>query len=327
MKTFTAIVATALLAGACLAQDGLLGKKGGSSGGGGGSGKSGSVGDSRKEPAPTPRRSGSGGTQERYEGRMDTGAIRPSVRDSRSGPVRYGTQNNLSERVLRSEPPRIQTPRFEKGGLGDQVLREENTRVTYRRGYYGYNWDWRDDYFGYPYYRFGWQHGCVFSPWYWYPHLPGYIVITRISWSGSRFYFGWGESYDWGRRYDRSDQDLQDAIEDIERAWKRRDRRSIERLVPARGRVVIDLDRSYAYTVDADDFYDMLRDAVETTRTLDYRIVDVRYERRSARVVAVHEYQDPWGRVERATHAYILELGRRGYEIAEFAIRRDRFLY
>jgi hypothetical protein len=269
--------------------------------------------------------------QSRYEGprgSQGTGrdvAIEPRpVAPGRVGQSRYGSSHNRKA----TDPIGIDRPRFEEvGALGIKVLRDDRLRAIQsgcRIGYFYYDWRWRDDLFGYPYYRFSWDLGAVFSPWYFYPHLPGYVAVTRIRWGESQFDVTWSES----RRWDRSDASwrerdaLDEAVMDLERGFERHDRRSLGAIVPRRGRVLVDLDRNYRYTIDAADFHDLLVDLAETTRTIAYRVVDVRVRPDAARVTARHDFQDPWGRRQSMTHQFTFIRDRLGYVIAEFAINR-----
>jgi hypothetical protein len=85
------------------------------------------------------------------------------------------------------------------------------------------------------------------------------------------------------------------------------------------------MDGRYAYSLGPEDFYDLFMDAVENTRTVDYRVVDVKRTRDVARVIAEHEYEDPWGRRVRVNHYIKLEYERGGYVIREFGTSEDRW--
>lgn len=233
-------------------------------------------------------------------------------------------------------------PKISRGGsLRDQVLREDNPRVRngmlyggsgsgLRFGYFHYSSGWNDDQFG-----FGWYAGspygqrCSVSPWYYYPHFPGYILIERIVYvNGSRCDFNSGRDYhwsrgNWGDRYDEwgnnfSDRELDRAIDDLVDAFEQSDRRALGRLVSRSQQVGVYMDGNYCYSLRPDDFYQLMLDNVSGTHTTNYRVESVRSDRDGARVSAVHEYIDPWGGYTSVRHYYRLKQDRYGYYIADF---------
>jgi hypothetical protein len=259
----------------------------------------------------------------------------PPPVNSRSGQVQYKSRNNLAGKVQRATRVRIDSiPNdFRNPSLRNQVLRETNVRArnwNLRNGYWSYNPWWSDDWFMYPFYAFDWwPSNCVFSPWYYYPHLPGYIVITRVRfghspWFSLEFY----DPYEWRYydRYDRSDYDhryngsyeIDGAISDIQRAFRNEDTRYLDEVVPRSGDVYVDLDNGHGYYLSADDFYDLLADNVRSTRTDGYRILDVRRRNDSVRVLAAHDFMDTWGFRTTVYHVYYLVPERGGYVIREF---------
>jgi len=92
----------------------------------------------------------------------------------------------------------------------------------------------------------------------------------------------------------------------------------LNRLIPDSGKVGIYIDERYQYSMDADDYYDLMVDNTLNARTQNYTILSVRTYRDNVRVVAMHEYTDPWGDRERVYHVYRLEPSRYGYQIVEF---------
>lgn len=307
------------------------GNRGGSRGG------SGSSGDSRGSRRPTVQQPRSERTPRVTQSPSQT-YTRQDLRGrvSRSGPVRYGSSNNRWE-TGRSRPVEITKFDTRSGSLGNQVLRESQTyrgnsyNDRYRNGYYRYDNRWNDDRFRYGYYGFNYSDQCVPSPWYYYSNLPAYLIITRISFDGRSFDSQYRDFYDW-RRYDDDysygnryrNEDLDRAIEQIVYAFERGDIGQVEELIPRNGQIEISVEGSRRYWVNSDDFYDMLSDAVESTRTLRYRIVDVRTGRDGAQVVAEHQYADAWGRRQSVYHRYVLRRDRYGYSIAGFGVTRYR---
>ncbi len=262
---------------------------------------------------------------------------------SRSGEVGYGSRSNLfgrdrSELRFDSDLPRGMDRLV---GRQDRVREHDSRdwdrdRDRYRRGYYAYNSRWTDDYFYYPYYRFTWGRDAFPSPWYYYPHLPAYIYRERLTpleqlfrWLGGERYNyrgysswndnSWGRDDDWSRGYgDRGEGSLDDVLISLERAFERGRFVSMDELIPRSGRVRVELQDEWSYSMSSDDFYDMMRDLVENTRTRSYRITDVQVGRQGVRVQAVHDFVDPWRSTERVTHTYLLQESRWGYVITYF---------
>lgn len=250
----------------------------------------------------------------------------------RLGGTSYGSSNNRRERFDIGQAP---TQILNKGSIQSQVLRSEQVRVNtqFRNGYYSYYNNWQDDYFYYPHYQFSpYGSNCSFSPWYYYPHLPGYVALTRIFYI-SNHSWNWnnGDNYNWNRGNrgndwgwgndrdrDRNDSALDDSLYDLVNAFERQDRRALGRLIPRRGRINIYMDDNYCYSLEADDFYDLMLDNIETTRTVRYEIERVRTYRDEVQVTARHEYSDPWGRRSSVYHNFRLEEDRYGYVITDF---------
>ena len=309
---------------------------GGSRGGGGGSTTNGG-------PTWPDRRGGGGGdvTVTRSGGstiytpasRGDGDSGLRKQGNGRSGTTRYGTNSNRDRNggpvVIGRAPVDIV-----RGTLGNQVRRADEIRVggsKIRFGYTHYDSRWCDDYFYYPYYAFDpYARASVCSPWYFYPQLPPYYSATRCyvgTYVWSPFV---GISYTWSapsRSYwgDRRYSDLDYAIDDIVHAFEDYYRRAISRLVPRNGRVAIIIEDRYAYSMNADDFYDTFMDAVYNTRTRDYRIMDIKTSRDGAAVWARHDYEDPWGRRTSVYHYFRLEQEGRDWVIREFGTNETRW--
>ncbi|MBA4292915.1 hypothetical protein C0431_08060 [bacterium] len=161
--------------------------------------------------------------------------------------------------------------------------------------------------------------------------MPGYITTVRVRFDNFSFEWRSGSTYRWQHRNDNddwgwswNDRDdrsyLDETVDDIYDAFRRGQVRYLDRLIPTRGSVWIELNRYSSYHVDGDDFYDLMKDLIEGTRTRDYRIREVRRDRGRATVVAEHSFSDPWGRTRTSRHYYGLEEGRRGYEIVAFRV-------
>lgn len=259
---------------------------------------------------------------------------RPDVQ-SRTGSGRYGTINNAGSRGNVSYTRIDRAPVvIDNGVLARRVDRSENISVRinghgFRVGYYHYNPRWCDDWFVYPHYIFdpwGYQRTCYVSPWYYYVSIPAYIDSSRVIIVNTFPYQNWvGYDYNWrsnGRydRYDRGNADLDYALDDLQNAFEREDRRAATRLVPRGGRVNIYTDGRYSYTLSADDFYDLFMDGLYNAKTRRYDIVRVRVGDRgaTARVTARHETTDPWGNSQTVYHEFFLEREGRDFVIREF---------
>lgn len=257
---------------------------------------------------------------------------------SRSGRVQYGTVNN-STRV--GSPIRIgRAPVINGNALPGRVYRTDRVGIVngYRTGYYHYNRNWRDDNFWFPYYTFNpWGSNCVVSPFYNYAFVPGYIGINRVTVINSYntpWYWQNGVVYNWNQGYQngsyfnndrRSDRAARDAVDDLRDGFEKGEPRLLSRLVGRNGQVAILRDGRYDYSVDVDAFDDLLRDLTMNAQTRNYRIEDSRVYNDSVRIVARHEYVDPWGTPQTMYHHILLTSERESYVIREFGTSPNRY--
>jgi len=111
----------------------------------------------------------------------------------------------------------------------------------------------------------------------------------------------------------RGTNSLDHALSDIRSAWKLGDSDLLLRHVRSDIRIDVLLDRSYAYSVNSDDYEDMTRDAVRSTDTTDFDWYSVR-GRGDDRVIAYakHKFYNPSGERKVVYVSYLLE--RRGGE-------------
>lgn len=268
----------------------------------------------------------------------------PGKRDGESGVLgktNYRSSNNLfglQPGFDRGSVVIERAPILGRGGLPELVLREErrwrddrNRRGGMRRGYWQYDSRWRDDRFYYPHYAFDpYSRRCTISPWYYYPQLPAYILLERIVYVDShRCDFNEGDDYRWAR-YDDFDRDqsgsygeLDRAVQDIVHAFERQDTRALGRVVSRSSRVGIWVDGRYSYSLNSDDFYDLMQDNIRGTSTSRYDVRSVRRTRDGATVTARHTFYDSWGGHETITHRYKLNRDHSGYYITDFETSRD----
>lgn len=265
--------------------------------------------------------------------------------ESRSGKVSYGTTHNNRvdtrnieriERAPTSEELRTHTLNREiRREDNVRVRQEDRTRSRVRVGYHHWDPNWRDDNYCYPHYSFDpYQHRSMISPWYYYPYLPGYVSYTRVYTVSPLSQLIFGDQYNWRRSnrswdndgYDRDRRnDLDYAIEDIQDAYLDNDVRAVSRLVPRGGMVTLNVDGATVYGVSSDDFYDMLVDSIESSRTLDYEIVDVITMNDEADVIARHVFRDSWGERVSVYHKYRLVYERGKAVIRGFGSSRGRY--
>ena len=129
-----------------------------------------------------------------------------------------------------------------------------------------------------------------------------------------------GSDYDWapGSRT-TSNPILDDSIQDIVESFEADDHKAIDRVAPHSGNVNIYVDGKYSYSLKANDFYDTYVDGIESTKTDRYEVVDVKANANgTARVVAKHVYNDPWGNRTYVYHSYFLVKEGDEYVIREF---------
>lgn len=224
--------------------------------------------------------------------------------------------------------------------LPNRVYRQDRVGVVngFRTGYYHYNRGWRDDNFWFPYYTFNpWAGNFVFSPFYSYAFVPGYIGLNRVtiiggyqspwSWQNGVVY-NWDQGYANGTYYNndrQTDRAARDAVDDLRDGFIRGEPRYLSRLVGRDGQVAILRDGRYDYSVSVDEFDDLLRDLATNSRTQSYRVIDSRVFNDSIRLVAQHDYIDPWGQGQTMYHHILLQPDNRGYTIREFGTSPSRF--
>jgi hypothetical protein len=126
-----------------------------------------------------------------------------------------------------------------------------------------------------------------------------------------------------GYRTNRN-QSLDNAIDDLQDGFERRDYRALQNLVPNNGQIAIFRDGRYDYSIDSRDFEDLLNDLTSNADTNRYRILESRINRDTARISAVHEYTDQWGDRQRVYHSIYLENERGNMVIREFGTSNYR---
>ncbi|MER3496195.1 MAG: hypothetical protein C4320_04965 [Armatimonadota bacterium] len=264
----------------------------------------------------------------------------PGNRARVSGPLRTGTPIIVGQAPSRGDFSR----------LPNRVYRSENIGIVggYRVGYVHYDNRWRSDNFYYSYYGYSPFDGfaCVSSPFYGYTFLPPYISYSRVfiesyspgwsftigyplTWSSYRYYDdgAYDQGY-WNGRRDSDDRRFEEAryaTRDLADAFEDGNARGVNRLLPRNGRIAILREGSYDYALSSDEFGRMLDDLIENSRTERYRIVESRGYGREVRVVARHDYTDPWGERRTMFHHILLSPEDGRYVIREFGTSSQRF--
>lgn len=348
------LATTALIAPSASAfADDLLGGHGGQKGGGSGGSQSGG-GRNSGPTSPPPNRDrdrggnqGSGGNSNQNSGsgrrsdpinvpdRGNSKSNNNEARTTRTGRNSYqgsnnGRSNNGRDIVVVRDIPSYSDVR--RQARNDERVRVVRNYDNCRVGYVHYDPYWSDRNFGYGYYGFRPNDNCVFSPWYSYSYMPGYVSAARL-----RFDNCWHLNVDLSFRFDlssnrrtnynRYDRDVDMAVRSIDKAFDDDQPRYLDDVVGRRSWVTIRSRWERPYTISSDDYYDMMADLIETSRTKSFHIRDVRTDRSGStvRVLAEHIYYDAWRNQRSAWHSYTLEGGRNGYQIVEFAINDGRF--
>jgi hypothetical protein len=261
---------------------------------------------------------------------------------TRSGQTHYNSDNNIGDRTRISGGIRITRPGSINMGIQRRLSDAEKARLIlgngYRNGYYHYNRGWRDDYFCYPHYVFNpWSFNrFVCSPWYYYSSLPPYLSYDRViivnggypsyGWRGNPYRWNrpvYSVSFTWSNRYQSQTQnqysDLDYALDDLARSFEQQDYDAMDLLCPKDGKVNMYFDGKYGYSLESNDFYDLFADGIENVRTVRYDISNIRYNgNNSAKVTAVHEFTDPFGKRGVTYHDYFLVREGSHWVIREF---------
>lgn len=245
---------------------------------------------------------------------------RISSKAGRSGRSQYGTTNNRTNRN--------QNASEDDWRIRQRADRQDNSRPKYdnnnrRSGYYHYDPRWRDDNFSYPYYQFEYRSGCRPSPFYGYPSLPAYVDARRTSrWDNNDYDCEWRwEDYRWNYRdrYDRDDcYRLNCAIRDLCRTYQRRDYWALDAIIDGAVRVRIQVGSNDAYSLRGEDFFDLIFDGVNSSRTRSIDVESVRVSGPYVRVRLRHEWTDPWNQTCRSYHEYTMRDDGRHYVTIDF---------
>ncbi len=222
----------------------------------------------------------------------------------------------------------------ERGTLEHQVRRMEDYRTGLRVGYYHYDRRWCDWHFGFRYYFFvPVSYHCVFSPYYYYWCVPGYIGFHRVrvlrpiviillpgyvDWYYCGLGYLYAPYYSYPYRPPSRIAPLDRTLSDIVDAFKYTDPTRLSKYLPRGENVNIYLEGTYAYSMSTDDYYDITADLIYSVYTTDFRIVSVRRaEGNYYRVVAQHDFIDPSNRRQTVWMTFTLQEQRGNMVIVE----------
>jgi len=196
-----------------------------------------------------------------------------------------------------------------------------------RHGYRPYGSGWRDSFFIYPFYAFDYNpDSCVVSPWYYYPQMPGFILMARLRFGPFAFDFVDYAPYAWRHAsyYDPGSENyfLDVAIDRLVRVYQNQDMDALDALVPAGYEVNVQMEDGHSYQMQSNDFHDMVLDNATTTHTDRFSIVAVHRFRAGAKVEAMHTFVDPNGQTTQLLHTYILRQDENGYKIVSLQVTR-----
>lgn len=190
--------------------------------------------------------------------------------------------------------------------------------INFRSGYYGYDLVYRDERFLYGYYLFDYDVAqCAFSPWYYYPSLPGYVALNKVNFRTVSL----RPSLDRRTRYIDNDSQLdpaqRNAVADFQDGLERDDTRALARLIPNRYEVSIEPPTGRAYSLDSDDFYDLMSDMTANVHTRRFDVLDIQTGRDALRIFGQQVFMDPWGHQLTEYMRVTMVADGDGYRIAE----------
>ncbi len=278
--------------------------------------------------------------------------------DPRSGGSNYEGNSNANSKTVRGqlqfpEPKGIPVSingrgSNDRGSLAFQIQRMEDYRNgELRRGYYHYDPYWNDCHFGFYGYVFDpfYSRNAWFSPYYWYPSVPGYLnsIVVRLGrgltiifynnnlrWNYCGYDRGYGYGYGYGNNYDPYDRyyrynHLDRSLSMLVDAFKYGDSNLLGELILNRSNISIYIDGQYSYDLRGEDYFDMTADLLSSVRTTDFRIESVRpsENNRYVRVNARHDYIDPWNRRQSVYLMFTLKNSGEDFQIIEAGTSRN----
>lgn len=176
------------------------------------------------------------------------------------------------------------------------VLLPVDPASTYGGFYVEYRWG--NLRFGYRYYYIHPDpYRVVYAPYWYYDPCPPFLVVYRVVYLPPRPYTVLVETplYIESPYYleRRPPDERQQLLSDLRAAWMLRDPSFIERHIRPNSYIAIYLDKQYAYSLPAQDFIEMTRDALRAVKTEQIRFYRVTTRGESQLVVrGEHQYLD-----------------------------------
>ena len=144
-----------------------------------------------------------------------------------------------------------------------------------------------------------------------YDRRPRNVYVELVSYRGDNFQRyddTRSENYFDRRDLGRSEPGLNNAIDELREAFGRGNIDSLATLVDPQTEIAIFERGAYSYSMDANDYLDVARDAIASTRTIRFDLTML--HRRANGVYAVsgrHDYRDRNGRSRTVYVSYVLE--------------------
>jgi hypothetical protein len=283
------------------------------------------------EPQQDSFRRGNSSGQDRSDS-LAQGQNRGGSRDSNQGQGGrdHGGDHNLGRTGFRA-PSVADTRRGPD--LGYLVNRSASVGVAdYRRGYYHYNAGFHDHDFAFRNYVYDpYRYHAYLSPFYDYPCLPGYVAYDGISivaglpgvfigvnyvwhpyhhlYGYSSYNSGYQAGYEAGVRDGDRNPQLDRAIDTIVNAFQHKDFHAVDLMIGRGSKINIYEEGKYAYSMEADNFYDLMRDTIQNVDTVAYEVINVRRNRDEGFIVTRHTFNNPDGSRDAIYQSFRLHLG------------------
>jgi len=164
---------------------------------------------------------------------------------------------------------------------------------------------------------------CYVSPWYYYPCLPAYVPTSAVT-VVPGYYCPWDLGVTYRYRpavsYESyGDPSLNQAVDEIHAVFADGKPDAIDAVLPDRGQVAIFTDGKYDYSLNSEDFHNMVADNSKITPTVSFQVLSVRRGSDGQAVVeCVHEFKNEDGGADRVYQEYRLQEEEGRYHITDF---------
>jgi|GEM_PF-1626369 len=171
---------------------------------------------------------------------------------------------------------------------------------------------------------------CYVSPWYYYPCLPAYVPESAVT-VVPDYYCPWNIGAPYAYQPDAGDESygdpaLNEAIQDITTVFAQMKPDAIHDVLPDGGQVAIFTDGKYDYSLNAEDFHNMVADNASITPTISFEVQSVRKTGDGeAEVRCVHAFKNEDGSSDRVYQEYRLQEREGRYQITDFMTSHTPF--